>query len=103
MIVGMKELIDHATDLGVDNVVMGMPHRGRLNVNKPAHRCAPLHVGSVHSSLCILTPSHTGVTWSLRLRCTISLGVMIATDTSVTPVTDDVIATDAPPDKSVVR
>ena len=32
MIVGMKELIDHATDLGVDNVVMGMPHRGRLSV-----------------------------------------------------------------------
>ena len=28
----MKELIDCAVDRGVDNVVMGMPHRGRLNV-----------------------------------------------------------------------
>ena len=32
LIVGMKELIDCAVDNGVDNVVMGMPHRGRLNV-----------------------------------------------------------------------
>ena len=32
LIVGMKELIDQATKEGVDSVVMGMPHRGRLNV-----------------------------------------------------------------------
>jgi len=32
LIVGMKELIDTATEHGVENVVMGMPHRGRLNV-----------------------------------------------------------------------
>lgn len=32
MIPGMKELIDHAADLGVSNVVIGMAHRGRLNV-----------------------------------------------------------------------
>eukprot|EP00835_Amoeboradix_gromovi_P001605 NODE_77_length_23338_cov_0.319463.p1 type:complete len:1007 gc:universal NODE_77_length_23338_cov_0.319463:12436-9416(-) len=32
LIPGMKALIDKAVDLGVDNVVMGMPHRGRLNV-----------------------------------------------------------------------
>jgi len=32
LIVGMKELIDCATDEGVENIIMGMPHRGRLNV-----------------------------------------------------------------------
>ena len=32
LIVGMKELIDTATEHGVENIVMGMPHRGRLNV-----------------------------------------------------------------------
>eukprot|EP00249_Psilotum_nudum_P024731 c29278_g1_i4 orf=531-3692(-) len=29
---GMKELIDRAADLGVESIVIGMPHRGRLNV-----------------------------------------------------------------------
>mmetsp|Transcript_33214 Transcript_33214/g.53481 ORF Transcript_33214/g.53481 Transcript_33214/m.53481 type:complete len:976 (+) Transcript_33214:304-3231(+) len=29
---GMKSLIDRATEGGVENVVIGMPHRGRLNV-----------------------------------------------------------------------
>jgi 2-oxoglutarate dehydrogenase E1 component len=28
----MKSLIDRATELGVQGVVIGMPHRGRLNV-----------------------------------------------------------------------
>jgi 2-oxoglutarate dehydrogenase E1 component len=28
MIPGMKELIDHAADLGVESVVIGMAHRG---------------------------------------------------------------------------
>ncbi|KAL1511870.1 hypothetical protein AB1Y20_005154 [Prymnesium parvum] len=32
LIVGMKELMDASSDLGVENIVMGMPHRGRLNV-----------------------------------------------------------------------
>ncbi|XP_002966013.2 2-oxoglutarate dehydrogenase, mitochondrial [Selaginella moellendorffii] len=32
LIPGMKELIDRAADLGVDSIVIGMPHRGRLNV-----------------------------------------------------------------------
>jgi len=32
LIVGMEELIDTSSDLGVENIVMGMPHRGRLNV-----------------------------------------------------------------------
>jgi len=32
LIPGLKALIDRATELGVDNVFMGMPHRGRLNV-----------------------------------------------------------------------
>ena len=30
LIPGMKALIDRAADQGVDNVVMGMPHRGDL-------------------------------------------------------------------------
>ncbi|KAL2643867.1 hypothetical protein R1flu_011454 [Riccia fluitans] len=32
LIPGMKELIDKAADLGVESVVIGMAHRGRLNV-----------------------------------------------------------------------
>ena len=31
LIPGMKALIDRAADQGVDNVVMGMPHRGRCS------------------------------------------------------------------------
>jgi len=32
LIPGMEELIDTSADLGVENIVMGMAHRGRLNV-----------------------------------------------------------------------
>ena len=32
VIVGLNALLDHATTLGVTDVVMGMSHRGRLNV-----------------------------------------------------------------------
>ena len=32
LIPGMKELIDRASELGVESIVLGMPHRGRLNV-----------------------------------------------------------------------
>ena len=32
LIPGMKELIDHSVDLGVESIVIGMAHRGRLNV-----------------------------------------------------------------------
>ena len=32
LIPGMKALIDTSADLGVESVVIGMPHRGRLNV-----------------------------------------------------------------------
>lgn len=28
----MKQVIDKSTDYGVESVIMGMPHRGRLNV-----------------------------------------------------------------------
>ena len=43
LIPGMKELIDTACDMGVEYCVLGMPHRGRLNVlanvvRKPAER-----------------------------------------------------------------
>ena len=32
LIPGMKALIDRSVDAGVRSIVMGMPHRGRLNV-----------------------------------------------------------------------
>lgn len=32
LIPGMKEMIDTAADCGVESIVIGMPHRGRLNV-----------------------------------------------------------------------
>ena len=32
MIPAMKEVIDVSTRLGVESIIMGMPHRGRLNV-----------------------------------------------------------------------
>ncbi|KAL9250291.1 2-oxoglutarate dehydrogenase, mitochondrial-like protein, partial [Drosera capensis] len=32
LIPGMKEMFDRSADLGVENIVIGMPHRGRLNV-----------------------------------------------------------------------
>jgi 2-oxoglutarate dehydrogenase E1 component len=31
MIPGMNEMLAHAAELGVETVVLGMPHRGRLN------------------------------------------------------------------------
>nr|AHB50494.1 oxoglutarate dehydrogenase [Mayetiola destructor] len=42
MIPAMKELIDVSTKLGVESIIMGMPHRGRLNTlanvcRKPLH------------------------------------------------------------------
>jgi 2-oxoglutarate dehydrogenase E1 component len=32
MIPGMKHIVDKSTSFGVESVVVGMPHRGRLNV-----------------------------------------------------------------------
>jgi 2-oxoglutarate dehydrogenase E1 component len=32
LIPAMKQLIDKSSELGVESVIMGMPHRGRLNV-----------------------------------------------------------------------
>ncbi|KAF8448447.1 E1 subunit of 2-oxoglutarate dehydrogenase [Terfezia claveryi] len=32
LVPGMKALIDRSVDFGVENIVIGMPHRGRLNV-----------------------------------------------------------------------
>ncbi|XP_037040337.1 2-oxoglutarate dehydrogenase, mitochondrial isoform X1 [Bradysia coprophila] len=42
MIPAMKQIIDHSTKLGVESIIMGMPHRGRLNTlanvcRKPLH------------------------------------------------------------------
>ncbi|XP_063914738.1 2-oxoglutarate dehydrogenase complex component E1-like isoform X5 [Zophobas morio] len=43
LIPAMKQVIDKSTELGVESIVMGMPHRGRLNVlanvcRKPLHQ-----------------------------------------------------------------
>lgn len=43
LIPAMKEIIDNSTKLGVESIIMGMPHRGRLNVlsnvcRKPLHQ-----------------------------------------------------------------
>ncbi|XP_034239296.1 2-oxoglutarate dehydrogenase, mitochondrial isoform X2 [Thrips palmi] len=43
LIPAMKQVIDRSTELGVESIVMGMPHRGRLNVlanvcRKPLHQ-----------------------------------------------------------------
>ncbi|RHZ11972.1 hypothetical protein DYB37_005326 [Aphanomyces astaci] len=43
LIPGLKYMIDRATELGMEHVVIGMPHRGRLNVlsnviRKPIHQ-----------------------------------------------------------------
>lgn len=43
MIPAMKQIIDVSTRLGVESIIMGMPHRGRLNVlanvcRKPLHQ-----------------------------------------------------------------
>ncbi|RHY07301.1 hypothetical protein DYB36_003343 [Aphanomyces astaci] len=43
LIPGLKYMIDRATELGMEHVVIGMPHRGRLNVlsnviQKPIHQ-----------------------------------------------------------------
>ncbi|CAD7082999.1 unnamed protein product [Hermetia illucens] len=43
MIPALKEIIDVSTDLGVESIIMGMPHRGRLNTlanvcRKPLHQ-----------------------------------------------------------------
>ncbi len=32
MIPGMKAMVDRSTELGVQHIVFGMAHRGRLNV-----------------------------------------------------------------------
>ena len=56
LIVGMKELIDTATEEGVDNVVMGMPHRGRLNVLANVVRKPLEHIFSEFQGL--TSPNH---------------------------------------------
>lgn len=32
LIPAMKQIIDKSTEFGVESIIMGMPHRGRLNV-----------------------------------------------------------------------
>ncbi|KAE8691913.1 2-oxoglutarate dehydrogenase, E1 component isoform 3 [Hibiscus syriacus] len=53
LIPGMKEMFDRAADLGVESIVIGMPHRGRLNVlvANPSHLEAvdPVVVGKTRA------------------------------------------------------
>ena len=51
LIPGMKMLIDRGADLGVENVVIGMPHRGECGVRvlKPkVARVTTIRVGVEH-------------------------------------------------------
>ncbi|CAA6654909.1 unnamed protein product [Spirodela intermedia] len=49
LIPGMKEMFDRAADLGVENIVVGMPHRGRLNVLGNVFRKPLRHIFSEFS------------------------------------------------------
>lgn len=49
LIPGMKEMFDRAADLGVENIVIGMPHRGRLNVLSNVVRKPLKHIFSEFS------------------------------------------------------
>ncbi|GIL90737.1 hypothetical protein Vretimale_15815 [Volvox reticuliferus] len=55
LIPGMKTIIDTAADLGVQSVVIGMPHRGRLNVlanvvRKPLAQIFSEFTGKMHEA-----------------------------------------------------
>ena len=46
LIPGMKALIDRSTDLGVDSIVMGMPHRG-VCARTRGTSCLPQHLDAI--------------------------------------------------------
>ncbi|KAJ8562717.1 hypothetical protein K7X08_031169 [Anisodus acutangulus] len=57
LIPGMKEMFDRSADLGVESIVIGMPHRGRLNVlgnvvRKPLRQIFRLVALEVPCALC---------------------------------------------------
>lgn len=64
LIVGMKELIDTATDKGVENVIMGMPHRGRLNVLANVVRKPLEHIFNEFQGTASPDPSSTEIDFS---------------------------------------
>ncbi|BDA47181.1 2-oxoglutarate dehydrogenase, mitochondrial [Coccomyxa sp. Obi] len=61
LIPGMKALIDRATEQGVESIVMGMPHRGRLNVLANVVR-KPLR--QIFSEFAGVTPDAESGEWS---------------------------------------
>lgn len=58
LVPGMKALIDRSVDFGVENIVIGMPHRGRLNVLSNVVRKPNESIFSEFGGL--LTPSDDG-------------------------------------------
>lgn len=57
LIPAMKTVIDRSSELGVDSIVMGMPHRGRLNVLANVCR-KPLEI--IFTQFSSLTPADEG-------------------------------------------
>lgn len=62
MIPAMKEVIDTSTRLGTESIIMGMPHRGRLNVlanvcRKPLHQIFTQFAGLEAADDVSLSPS----------------------------------------------
>ena len=68
LIPGMKALIDSAADLGVENVVIGMPHRGRLNVLANVVRKPMSQIFSEFSGAPVPVSEAGGQEW-LHLLC----------------------------------
>lgn len=93
LIPAMKQVIDRSTELGVESIVMGMPHRGRLNVlanvcRKPLHQLFTQFAGleaeddvsfssfrNVYSSN-IYVPSVNSLCILGLWRCEVSLGYL---------------------------
>jgi 2-oxoglutarate dehydrogenase E1 component len=64
MIVGLKILVDRVTELGVEEIVIGMPHRGRLNVLSNVVR-KPMEIIFKEFKVGLRTPKHAGRGWGL--------------------------------------
>jgi hypothetical protein len=78
LIPGMKALIDRSTDMGVDSIVMGMPHRGIFGL---PHATIPttLEAGSVSCFLPLFrkhgrSPATPGVHRLPQVQCCLNMG-----------------------------